>query len=966
VSGPRARGMEQQLLAFDDEPPPPLDGKLVEVHGVGGAVEAESGQQLDPNGLRGRAIWDYEASRYKVYTFNGHALDMPPESLREFARPRPEDGGFDYAWPAPGQEEAFSIRIADTIRKKGFCVVQMFEPDEQRSLASSAARDLEEWVLPKPEFEEAYLGRDAASKVFMVRQDTSLDAPLHHYDQMLKMMAAALYPVVTDFLGIRPDNYRSSTMVRLPLLGPAERGALSPGPVSQEEVAAGVVEGHLDFVQRRRLCMMYLVDNRGGQIELLPREDLRQPPVRLPITRDKILVFRHDLMSYSYRPRSTSDLVVQSWLMEEEQRLRVDGIEGDQEAMEQIMGITGMAITNDRKVHIVGANSRMPGGSYQPDRYWSAKTQAVDGFLHIPLNRWDMIPYYNPDSEQFGAQGKSVTRHAGLLGDEELMCFDNKFFGLQDDQAQVMAPSQRILMEISWELLHFVGYEKFSDTRGEQLIVTVAECALDMDIWYGYQWAPNAWLTAQFNYGTSAARLAMTFGLTGPLQQVDTACSSSLVSHNIVHSYLRKNDNKSITKGASLGHQTLNLPWGFLGLSGAGMLGRTGRCLAFDQSANGMARAEGCGGLFLKVGDDVELLRDRMGVYVSSFINQDGRSASLTAPNGPAQEKCIRSVLAETKLEPPEIDCFECHGTGTSLGDPIEVGAFKRLYNRKPRSNPVLATTSKTNLGHTEGGAGIAGFIKCIAMCMHTECAPNIHTRELNPHLDNEGFPCYFVNEGSVMTADSAYAGVSSFGVSGTNGHCLAYGRNSLTSRGAGQQNYNRTMLGKIKESSPNILTPGSDWTQWANLGRPHRDRPGTEYEVEALHDGTVTWRPKERQPLRKPEGPFFIRGSFNEWTMEQMSIDSSVIGLHTMEIELGDSGFELFQVVYNLDEKMVYYPGEKNCARKSAPMMGPGEPPSQEDAWLIRGQPHAYFRVEFFVFESGARQTISWLAVKD
>merc|ERR1712039_60456 len=235
-----------------------------------------------------------------------------------------------------------------------------------------------------------------------------------------------------------------------------------------------------------------------------------------------------------------------------------------------------------------------------------------------------------------------------------------------------------------------------------------------------------------------------------------------------------------------------------------------------------------------------------------------------------------------------------------------------------------------------------------------------------NPHLEMEGFPCWFVSEGATMTAESGFSGVSSFGVSGTNGHCLAYGKNVMNSRANRTLNYKSLFLEKIEAAKPIVHTHHEGWEDWQNFGTPHEEQtPGTQYQVEILPDGGTTWRVVERPVLRNLEGPFHITGSFNNWRMEQM-MEGGIAGLFAAEIEFGETGQETFQVCYNEDTAMTYYPSEANCEKRTVGILGPGEAPSKDHAWVVRGEPNTSTRIEFFVFKNGSRATVNWVPVKD
>merc|ERR1711879_720244 len=235
-------------------------------------------------------------------------------------------------------------------------------------------------------------------------------------------------------------------------------------------------------------------------------------------------------------------------------------------------------------------------------------------------------------------------------------------------------------------------------------------------------------------------------------------------------------------------------------------------------------------------------------------------SASLTAPNGPAQEKCFRAVLKECALTPTEVDCFECHGTGTSLGDPIEVGSFRKVMSVTPRSEPLVITSSKSNVAHSEGGAGFCGFFKCLLQVAHCEGASNVHLRVKNPHLDMEGFPCQMLSESVVMRDDAAYSGVSSFGFGGTNAHAEAWGKNIFTTRGSLCQDPTTVFQKKLANApAPEITMNGDDVTEWETTGLDPRAEPGQKWKVSLDEDGVATWEKDDDDALDFGD-EFFLR----------------------------------------------------------------------------------------------------------
>ncbi|CAE7438131.1 ppsC [Symbiodinium sp. KB8] len=238
--------------------------------------------------------------------------------------------------------------------------------------------------------------------------------------------------------------------------------------------------------------------------------------------------------------------------------------------------------------------------------------------------------------------------------------------------------------------------------------------------------------------------------------------------------------------GLVIGSNLLLGPGGYISLSGPGMLTHQGRCFTFDNSADGFARGEGVGSVKLKVCEDSVEASGRVAMLIGCSVNQDGRSASMTAPHGPSQQEVIRQSMREAGLSPNSITIAECHGTGTALGDPIEIGALRGVM-RADRARPILKTSSKTNLGHLEAGAGMAGLIKCICMLNYSSGAPNIHLLVLNPHLDVAGYPVYFESElldyGSELRERDPFASLRFPGRRGTNARADVWGHDERMKR---------------------------------------------------------------------------------------------------------------------------------------------------------------------------------------
>ncbi|OBI99922.1 polyketide synthase [Mycobacterium alsense] len=424
---------------------------------------------------------------------------------------------------------------------------------------------------------------------------------------------------------------------------------------------------------------------------------------------------------------------------------------------------------SDEPIAIVAVACRFP-GARDPEAYWELLSGGVDAIREIPEDRFDVDEYYDPDPE---ARGKIYTRYGGYL--ESIDGFDPEFFGISPREAVWMDPQQRLMLEIAWEGLERAGYAPAA-LRGSRTGVFVGVAANE----YSQLLNANSVETIEAHFITGnalnviAGRVAFALGLEGPAMAVDTACSASLVAVHQACQALHSGDCDMALAG---GVNVLVSPASIVATSRARMLAADGRCKTFDASANGYARSEGCGILVLKRLSDAERDGDQIcAVIRGSAVNQDGASSGLTVPNGGAQQRLIASTLARAGVEGRDVDYLEAHGTGTSLGDPIEVQAAAAVYGAGRDSNrPLLIGSVKTNIGHLESAAGIAGLIKVVLSLQHEVLPQNLHFENPSPNIPWDSLPVRVVDRAIPWHADGRprRAGTSSFGFSGTNAHVL-------------------------------------------------------------------------------------------------------------------------------------------------------------------------------------------------
>lgn len=421
-------------------------------------------------------------------------------------------------------------------------------------------------------------------------------------------------------------------------------------------------------------------------------------------------------------------------------------------------------------IAIIGMGCRFPGGCENPDTFWTLLQQGRDAISEIPTERWDLDKFYDPDPN---VPGKMSTRYAGLV--DHVKDFDASFFGVSPREAISLDPQHRLLLEVTWEAIEHATLTpqalSLSSTG-----VFVGICSVD----YTHHLLSDgvehidAYLGTGNTHSTAAGRLSHFLGLTGPCLSVDTACSSSLVALHLACASLRNHESDA---ALAAGVNCLLSPVGAINFSKARMLSADGRCKTFDMSADGYVRSEGCGVVLLKRLSDARRDGDPILALVrGSAINQDGHTSGLTVPNGPSQQAVIHQALQAAQTTPTQISYVEAHGTGTSLGDPIEVGALGEVFKFSHNAeNPLIIGAVKTNLGHSEGAAGIAGLIKVVLQLQHQEIAPNLHLHQPNPYIDWDTLPIQVPTQQLpwLRGKDSRVAGLSSFGFSGTNAHVI-------------------------------------------------------------------------------------------------------------------------------------------------------------------------------------------------
>jgi acyl transferase domain-containing protein/acyl carrier protein len=427
----------------------------------------------------------------------------------------------------------------------------------------------------------------------------------------------------------------------------------------------------------------------------------------------------------------------------------------------------------EEAIAIIGMACRFPGDATTPEAFWELLSQGKNTTTEIPSQRWDREAYYDPSSD---TPGKMYTRHGSFLTDLE--GFDANFFSIPPREALRIDPQQRLLMEVAWEAVENAGFAMSALTGSQTGVFIGMMNNLEYSQLQMEQGNDSYQDDPYFGTGSSSSvasgRLAYLFDWHGPALTVDTACSSSLVSLHLACQSLRK---RECTVALVGGVNTILRPETMVNACKMGMLATDGYCKTFDSTADGFVMGEGCGVVILKpLADALADGNPVLAVVRGSAVNQDGRSNGMTAPNKLAQEAAIRQALRRAGVDPRSVSYVEAHGSGTALGDPIEIAALEAVFGegRTPQK-PLLVGAVKTNVGHLLGAAGMAGLIKTVLALQHKEIPPHLNMQHINPHVSRvqkvTAIPTKIVPWHEEQP--TRLAGVSSFGWSGTNAHVV-------------------------------------------------------------------------------------------------------------------------------------------------------------------------------------------------
>lgn len=924
-------------------------GQLVEISGLEGPVSVpaswrkpgeDANVQKDVNGKRGQLVKWYEQEGYwMLATFEAELVPITEKYLKALSID--DVDGFDMALGPRSDPAIMGEQITAAIVEKGIAVCKLFiAPDDMEGMVTTADRAIKEdnFVRLPLELEPGYLGREGTGKTMSLdMDDEDLDgyireSQLKVVEDTFSSIGNLLRPFTGDKLG-HGIHSRSNTMMVVPFEGDEEQ---FPPPDFENDEAAFF----LQTMYRAKLVSLVNAGPGTGTLTLIPKTEgaSEQTFTISPGT----LVIMSTEYRYAYASAGKS-LTLRCWYLDYPTMYEIK-----QHADADLTSLVdfspqGTPVPRGDPVAVAAIATRYAFGVDEPSKLWTVyRHAAVDTFIKYPKSRWDPDVYYQEDAGP--ESGMAYTCHGGFSDGIEL--FDNKWFDIPPAEAKGMDPTQRQVLEVSYISLAGAGFVK------KELMKKPAQIAmfvgLDKQEWQNIPKDISGAFAGTSNANAiTSNRFSYCMNLKGASMTIDTACSASLVCTHTAKLYLLHKQWDPCVASITCGVNLLLSPGSFIGCCAAGMLSHKGRCFTYNQTADGYARGESTASHCIKNEPYDQKEKGHWAMMAGSQVNQDGRSASLTAPNGPSQERCNAAVIKECGLTPPEIDSTECHGTGTSLGDPIEIGAYQKVLSSVPRESPVFVTTNKSNIGHCEGSAGVAGFLKCVVQAQHGECCPNVHLRALNPHMDMAGFPASIMSEGNTYRFESSYNGCLSFGFGGTNACAQVWGKNYVTSRAAGTKDAFKTLIDKIQKAPPQEVTITSEnWEDW-DMDGPGKDvKRSQSWDIAIMSDGTVQYleRPEEIKDLGTY---YYVASSANGWQYDAMEQDDMLEGLYSTTLQIGQSGEETFQIVADEDEDMTFYPAAANCHWKSAEVKGP-EKASGGKAWCIAGYPGETYRIEF------------------
>eukprot|EP00747_Dinoflagellata_sp_TGD_P162612 gnl/TRDRNA2_/TRDRNA2_180392_c0_seq1.p1 gnl/TRDRNA2_/TRDRNA2_180392_c0~~gnl/TRDRNA2_/TRDRNA2_180392_c0_seq1.p1 ORF type:complete len:954 (-),score=214.32 gnl/TRDRNA2_/TRDRNA2_180392_c0_seq1:100-2961(-) len=936
-------------------------GTLVEAFGLPETQEPEEPQ----NGLLGQLV-DYDAGTglFDVRFINGVAASLSASNVRvpKDLKTPGEGGGsesFDALIGPRLVNEVLAENMSSCLFEKGFCVLKICQSYSDCEKTIEYIRDMGNdgklARLPE-EIEEGYLGVGGRGKIAWMDpddKDAPMDETLTRNDMNMGFLAQLLQPYSEDFCGKCLDE-RTPGLVSLSLTDDEE-------PEYPFPVADDTILGEFLSVYRRSLikCMHFMgpgvptVTLTKKQNDKAEKLHFTDGMVKIEATPNTIILFNtgcYDLQVDS--PEET--LSLSCTFVRENPQMILTEFDGDNAAA--ILGGVGKGppppAASRPMLSVMNMASRLPGSMDDPLFVDGAMAYGIDAAVEIPLMRYDVNFYYEPDQAVLQGWQQSC-KHMSAIDGVEL--FDNKFMEIPATEAFAMGPMQRHVLEVGAINLMKYGVTKKDTNRAPRHYGICV--GLDKDDFPFGTVKDKEYPGGQNVIAIIANRFSFCFNLRGPNFVADTACSASLSALHLAKHMMYDRVCDALDGFVVNGcHMSLG-PGAFIGCSQSNMSSPIGRSLTFNESASGYMRGDGCSGIFIVYGNQAE----KHCIARGQMVGQNGRAATLTAPNGPAQEEVILRAMKESTIQQPESALWDCHGTGTSLGDPIEVGAVRKVIIKFPRDDPLMMGTMKTYIGHLEGGAAMTSVLKACLQVVHAVSYPIAHFRVLNPHLESAEFSMFIVDcftQQAVQTQVNNH--VSSFGFGGTNAHGIFWGE-----RLTDPPDVPTLWMKKIRQMSPpEVRVIGSSPDEW-ECDIPDADSKPTDkwtiaFDPDDPPDVPISWSKEDADPDDDDDNmSYSIVGNFNDWQSEMMEV-GEVPCLNVAIVEVPNSGVVEFRFLKQGEPDLVMAPAFDKCNKKAAPIIGPKK--DLTNSWCIRGEPGSEMKIELLV--SRDLRSVMWLPV--
>lgn len=939
-------------------------GCLVEVweapaHSAHESLVGEIGQLISFNA---------ESEQWKVAFLNNQTVNLEKKVLKPGAVQKPGEGGgktsFDIVLGPTTSDEILAEEVATCIFEKGFCVIRMPHDSEALLETLEEVNDMAEGGRLgrlASEVEEGYLGVGGKGKVFWLDGKSFVDDSLVSIDHTLSHLASLIQPFSADCTG-KVIEERTPALVSLTLHDDEEEKF--PHPPADDKTLGNFLSTWRRGAVR---CAAFLgpgtadvaLERREENAQNLPRPIDR---IEFDAVPGVVLLFRPDCFTYHVEnTHCTEVLSLTVNFLESAPQFYITHVEGDPRALRGTTDVVHKEPEGDA-ISIMSHCTRLPLRWDDGDMMMSGLQAGADAVVQIPVTRFDVETYWCSDpNELLNGPPRTVQKHMSYVDGLDL--FDHRYFDVSRNEAISMDPLQRQVLEVGGKLLQSHGISKKESSRNSRH----AGCAVgvDKDDFATLPEAPPGGCNA---YAIIANRFSFVFNMKGPNYVCDTACSASLTATHVAKLMLLENRSgiDALEFHLALGTHLCLSPGPWIGCSWSQMVSPEGRSFTFNSSANGYLRGEGTSGILLKLLSGVSDA-PREGVLRGSALGQDGKSASLTAPNGPSQEEMIWRAIREARASPPETTAWECHGTGTSLGDPIEVGAVRRVQIKGGRESvvePLMLSTAKANIGHLEGGAAMGGIVRCLREVLRCQCFPSNHLRQLNPHLEGHAFNAFYATEVAAFKHEWGQGQVSSFGFGGSNGHAVIWGERQLVSTGMPLET--ARVLRRLAMMKPAEVRPiGDDPNDWESdlpgVGTKAGEQWVIRFTADDPADAPIRWEKDYCAPVESGDSEsatYSIVGNFSDWNAEDMDITDG--GHFVATAAVPASGSLEFRFLKDGTPDQVICPESAGCLRKTAPIYGPGSELSH--SWCIPGEPGQRFRIELSCF--GGRYAVLWLRV--